>query len=273
MLERNPIYRFLTHSNGRGLTSGVILDRRDRDPVHSPDELCGLVRLSNEQPAACAHGKIVVLLQNGVHTYQSMPDGRVLPAFCGNSTAAALRLMGSQTALAVHGPASQQRLVDATLSRNTVLQSWISPAPAIETRRWRGRNVLIVRVFNDYAILSGKLPSDVDAATALHEIFGPFGCPKLVVLEPGPSPLGAFYNTNGRHGGAPQTGLASLAVLARFNTWVKGLVANGTIAIEREGRRETILLPDVARHSSGGLRVRMPIVQASVTIHRTEAAA
>jgi len=253
---------FLTHQNGRPLTSGVVADLRTVGGTESNDASAReLVVFANRHPGACAYGKVVLLRQEGIFTYQATASGDAVPVFCGNSTAAALSFLGIASAVEtrIHGRATIPYQISARAVGDKVTQRWIVPSVASEARNWRGMRVLLLPTLNDYAIVLGRLPLDVSAQMARDELLGSAEAGKLAVVCETPSgPVVEFYNGNGRHGAVPQTGAATISLAIRSNPCLGHYFPNGRLTyLTKKGRRKA-QLPAVSDTKCGRLAVEMP---------------
>lgn len=247
-------FQFRTHLEGFLLTAGIVLDRRGSRDVIPRNGLADIAALANANSDACAYGKIAVIADDGLHAFQVMPDGRLSPAFCGNSTAAAIACMDipSDLLTRVHGPASNAYSVSARLQRQTVSQTWFLPQPVIEEIDWHGSTVLLIRALNDYAIVMGRLPQSTCPEQARTQLLGEAGCGKLAVIEDGANtPFVSFFNTNGQHGAAPQTGLASIALAAMSVDWFDRVVPDRRVAFRTRVGLRAVDLPGLRRAEPG----------------------
>jgi hypothetical protein len=236
---------FTTCSGGRPHTCGVVADYRDSDLEISQLDFAALTDAAY-RPDAAAFGKIAVLRRNGIAVYQADARGGIAPAFCGNATAAALCLLrgDGESESTVFG-ANAEYKVKASVNGRNVAQTWIVPESQVEERTWRGCRVLVLETLNHYALIAGPLPDGIDAETARRELLGTGLAAKLAVVSANNL---EFHNANGRHGAAPQTGLASIALAVRAVPWFADLVA---------GART---LPTVSESNDGRLAITMPAV-------------
>ncbi|MGE0668971.1 MAG: hypothetical protein AB7O49_20660 [Sphingomonadales bacterium] len=259
-------FNFLTHDGGRPLTCGVIADRR-REPVNgAPLDLDGLARLTAAIPGACAYGKVVVIDRHAISTFQATAEGTAAPVFCGNSTAAAIGCMGGSGDLRtrVHGVAGHPYQVHARIDGAVVAQTWLLPAATPRERDWRGRRVVFLPALNDYALVFEGLPEHISPEAARQELLGADPACKLAVVGAGPEPAVAFYNSNGRHGGAPQTGLATIALAARTVPWLAELFAGGAVSYETADGVRLAALPATSISPGGQVAVELPTVSVDI---------
>ena len=236
---------FTTFVGDRPHTCGVVLDRREAVHTISQAELNAFAAAAH-RPDARAFGKIAVLRQDGIAVYQAGPTDSTAPVFCGNATAAALRFMrdnGSLSSTIVGAGANHE--ARARVSASSVAQSWLVPVPVVEERIWRDQRVLLLDTLNSYALIVGRLPEGVDADAARHDLVGAGLATKLAVISPH---MIEFYNANGRHGAAPQTGLATMALAARAVPWFAELLLGMPS------------LPPITQTKDGRLAIEMPAV-------------
>jgi hypothetical protein len=261
---RNLIYRFLTQDEGKPRTYGLVVDRRRERSAQANEGLCELAALANDHPGACAFGKIALLAAEGIFTFQVNRQGESLAVFCGNSTAAAIACLGGdrQPATALYGMAAVPYEVSSQAAAGTIVQTWTLPGCGVAERSWRGRRVLFLETLNAYAIVAGGLPDGVHPEAARRELLGTSGAGKLVVVaNVGDCPNVRFYNSNGRHGAVPQTGMASLALAMRSADWLNEYFPGGIATYLAEGQLREAPLPLVAEAAQGRLQLQMPPIE------------
>lgn len=260
--------KFLTRNDGNPLTFGILVDGRQNGMDLGPAQFRELAAMANSNPGACAFGKIVVLGHDGIFTYQATPSGEVVAVFCGNSTAAAIGYLGVDGAIStkVHGAAGACYDVSAKIDGDAVAQSWVVPSGAVEERSWRGCRVLFLRTMNDYAIVLGALPSNVDPDVARHELLGATHAGKLAVVGgSGAGSVVEFYNSNGRHGAVPQTGIASIALAARAIPWLGDFFPDDHLTYLTGGGPMRARLPEIADTPGGEFSIALPRITVSLT--------
>lgn len=266
-LVAGKIYKFLTLDGAKPRTFGVVVDLRSQvDPLSMP-HLPDFAQIACDHPGAYAFGKIAILAGDGIHTFQATADGEVESAFCGNSTAAAIRAMQTEGPLkaSLYGTATEPYGLSARVAGDLVEQTWLFPAPAVHTRDWQGRKVITLRSVNDYAILFGNLPDGMSAQAAREELVGSSPATKLaVVAETGDQPLVEFYNSNGRHGSAPLTGLAAIALAARSLPWVQSCFPTGELKCNAASGERSVSLPVIG--SSSQDQVSLEFGQVAVSL-------
>ena len=248
------------------MTYGIVADRRDAVADMTAQEFRDLALGANRDASACAYGKVAIIGPGGISTFQTNVKGDVSPVFCGNSTAAAIGRLGvaGDMVTKVHGVALEPYEVAAHADGDRVTQTWMVPPAPVEERSWRGRTVLLIRALNDYAILLGPLPSGISPEAARRELLGPDHASKLAVIDAAAEiPVVAFYNSNGKHGGAPQTGVATIALAARSVPWLDRLFADGSLTYSMQDGARTCPLPAMSA-AGDRLAVVMPCVAVSL---------
>lgn len=236
---------FTTYVGERPHTRGVVIDRRSGAYDLSTSELTSFAGAAH-RPDAIAFGKIAIVGKDGIAVTQTNIAGASAPVFCGNATAAALSFLckdGVCNSTVSAGDKSYE--VRGRVKAGSVSQTWLLPRTRVVERWWRERRVLLVDVLNPYALINGTLPDGVDPETARRELLGETLAAKLVVIT---EHTIEFYNTNGRHGAAPQTGIASMAIATRLVPWfaeqMLGMPSLPTITEVEDGRL-AIAMPSV----------------------------
>ena len=223
-------------------------------------DLRGLARLAAANADACAYGKVVVIGRHGISTFQATPDGATAPVFCGNSTAAAIGCLGGAGSLRtrVYGVAVEPYEVDARLDGHAIAQTWTVPAAAPREQAWNGCRVVFLPALNDYALVFGDLPDGIAPEAARRALLGADPACKLAVF--GSDGLVTFHNSNGRHGGAPQTGLATIALATRSVPWLAEVFAAGFVSYPTASGIRRARLPATHAGIGGRIAVDMPTV-------------
>lgn len=261
----DSVCKFLTRRKGKPLTFGIVIDQRGGED-HSAAGLRGLALMANRHPGSCAYGKVVLLRDRAIHSFQALANGDLLPAFCGNSTAAAIACLGVEGAVRtrVVGNGSECE-VEAQVVGDEVIQTWMVRAERPRERRWRGRRVLTLSTLNDYAIVEGALPVGTTATTARRELLGN-AMGKLAILAQGPGgqPTVEFYNSNGRHGAVPQTGAATIALACRYSPWLRAHFPDNRLTYISAGRSVSAALPFVIE-SGPRISIALPATEISIT--------
>ena len=236
---------FTTFVGERAHTCGVVVDCRDDAREFVASDLARLATAAHRADAR-AFGKVAVLRHDGVAVYQTDAGNNIAPVFCGNATAAALRFLHQRGSYSTTVRNDDLRHnVRARITANEVAQSWLVPRPEIKELRWRGQRVILIDTLNPYALIVGRLPDDTTAEAARNELVGAGLASKLAVI--GQASI-EFYNANGRHGAAPQTGLATMALAARAVPWFAELLLGMPS------------LPPIAKNKDGRLAIAMPTV-------------
>ena len=271
------VHRFLTHDGDRPLTFGVVVDRRAEGALRAADSIGAYAGIANNHPGACAFGKISVIARDGIHTFQACADGRTLPVFCGNSTAAALVALGGEGQIEsiVHGLGKAPCLVSADLTGTAAAQTWTVPDPASCEIAWHGLPVILMHAFNDYAIVIGDLPEGCSPEAARHELLGTCEDKKLAVIGAtgDGGTLVRFYNANGLHGAAPHTGLATIALAARKCGWFDAMLAAEPLHYQTAGGPRRAHLPRIEAVADGRVTVHFPAIAVKFDPLVTDAAA
>lgn len=242
---RAPLpHAFATQRHGRLLTIGTAFEltarRRVRDLTPDAIELLAYFNAECAEPA-CATGKIVIAdqVERSVRVFQT-GGRRPTAVACGNGVAAGVVLLarhqlGATTAFQVGwegGMLPAQGRVVAADRLFQVTQSWKL------ARDWHfapellpgGLRALKVRGLNPYLLV--EAPATFDPRPLLARVLGDhtLAARAAVITPNGALPAKVrFYSLERRHGGAPQTGLATLALAARKVAWMGELLAAGLI--------------------------------------------
>ena len=207
---------FTTYVGERPHTCGVVVDRRSTADDLSSLDFAALA-FAAHRPDAIAFGKVAVIRKNGISVTQTNLLGVSAQAFCGNATAAALTALCKEGVCRTTVSAGDKSYeVRAEVKAGSVTQNWLLPPTRVVERSWRERRVLLVDMLNPYALIIGTLPDGISAEAARRELLGDSLAAKLAVIS---HHTIEFYNANGRHGGAPQTGIASMALATRVVPW------------------------------------------------------
>lgn len=259
---------FETRRGGRLRTFGVLVYQlmRRADEI-SATEASAFANVALARPEAAARGKIAVLGADGLLVLQADAKGGLNPALCGNATAAAilaLRQTSGQIKLAAAG--ANRVDVEFECSGSKVRQGWLVPAMTATEFTWRGHYCVRVRGLNDYTIVTGGLPVGLTHQTCrLHLATGNPNA-KFAVLGSGDDQdYVEFYNSSGRHGAAPMTGLASLAVAAHALPRFAARLGGSQVSYMTMGGLEICTLPSIGVAGDGRLRIALPEVDVSLT--------
>jgi hypothetical protein len=255
---------FQTNVGGDLRTCGVVIGR----PGNSSVDLSGLdldliAVAAAGVPEAAAKGKLVVVGADGVAVFQTKPNAEPELAWCGNGTAALPLFLGHpRAAFQLSGPGGKCVRVVQNSAAGLVKQVWTLPAFSVVELDWL--NCLVVRCngLNPYAVVWGPLPEGVTPEEARRALVGTGLSAKLVVVSPSATgaPHATFYNAHGRHGAAPTTGVATLAILARLSEKFGGLLAGGIVTYDTKAGRVGVPLPDILIGNAGAISVVMPAV-------------
>jgi hypothetical protein len=115
-------------------------------------------------------------------------------------------------------------------------------------------------LFNDYLFLKGPV-DNLEAIIKKHALNGNID-KKLAIIYAGDTlPQVQFYNCNGLHGAAPQTGLASLAILTTKIDWINELFPDRKLSTPSSIES----LPNVTNFSENNYSIIMPDVDVRLT--------
>lgn len=261
---------FLFHTGQRGAlrTFGVLLYQ----PRHSADDLPAAdvafyARAALARPDAAARGKVAVLAADGLLVLQADAHGGLRPALCGNATAAAvLMLPQPRGQLTLIAPNGSRCIAEFSRSGGFVTQNWLIAAPTVAAFTWRGRTCVRIEGLNSYVVVTGDLPDDLPPEDCMAELTSGRPNAKMAVLARGATRAEVvFYNTSGRHGAAPFTGLANLAIAARVVPEVTRELNGPTVTFQTAQGPETRPMPRIEPAPGGFLRVALPKVEARLT--------
>lgn len=174
--------------------------------------------------------------------------------FCGNSVAAAALLFAERSntttpTFDVLGPSGELTIEATVILRSndlsTVGQIWHVAIPEVSGSLILERPAASCKLLNDYIILKGPVDTtNISEAFSLTTKLDK----KVVVLEDAdPIPKVYFYNCNGLHGAAPQTGLATLSLSLPQIPWLQDIF-RGRNQLQTPSSVET--LPEVTYHSA-----------------------
>lgn len=262
------IYQFLTFENGSPRTSGHVVDRRGKGRRLTDQDLQGMRAAADLRHGVCAFGKVALLTDDAIETFQVTPQGALAPSFCGNSTAAAVAHVGSgqPRAFSVRGAAPDPCVVTARIVDGSVHQTWIVPDSHHTELLWNGRRAVLLHWLNNYAIIEGDLPAGITPEQARMELLGAGAGDKLAIVHGARGNTEVtFHNSNGRHGAAPQTGLASIALAARRCDWLADRFGAGIISYQANGEGQRAALPEIIAQPSGRLQFDMSAIRVECT--------
>ena len=262
------IHVFETRQRGNLRTFGVLLNQPDRLAADfSAFELPRIARLALSRHEASARGKIAILGADGLLVLQADSQGGILPALCGNATAAAAHLMPqAEGELTLIEPGGDRYVSAYVRTGARVMQSWKVKAPVVTEFTWRGRSCVRVEGLNSYVVVIGNLPGDMTAEVCMANLMEGRPNAKMAVLEHGAlRGAVAFHNISGRHGAAPFTGLASLAIAASAVPEVAAHFGDSMVTFQTSRGLETRCLPIIDSAPDGYLRIELPGVEACLT--------
>lgn len=230
-------------------------------------ELARIVEVERFPPGASAHGKVFLLQDPREHAQPDFACFQTTPAaagrvYCGNSIAAAgafcPSLLDRSQDLSLNviadGPAFRADTHAVPVGEDwQVEQSWtLSGRPTLQEIGWRGGKAVRCTGINEYLVIPhhGLNPGDIDGWVSSA---GP--ADRLAVIDPSSDPPRVtFYNPNGRHGAAPQTGLVALALAAQEVPWVGQALVLQIVVTPRGEER----LPGIRIGDEGGVVVIPP---------------
>jgi hypothetical protein len=203
---------------------------------------------------ATARGKVFFLgTHNGILTcccYQVKKHDAQL-VFCGNCTAAAMVMVsqildqrefaiqylceGELITIEAHVRSAGGSAGGSAGNAWSVSQHYNMHGAVVgQQAMFDGHDAVFCSVLNPYLIINGPTQTDIEELLAkLYETSRTVN-EKVAVVETasraaGGIPKVTFYNCNGRHGAAPMTGVASLALMARQVGWLGESMAGGKI--------------------------------------------
>ena len=265
---RSGAYTFETKKAESLRTAGIVLHKfKACVSDFSQEEAAAYANVALARKDAAARGKVAVLGYSGLRVFQANAWGELLPALCGNATAAAiLSLKTSAGRLQVEGPGAVRVTADFLRSGSTIHQSWLIPGMTVTEFTWRGRYCVRVLGLNSYTVITGGLPVGMEPETCRVQLADGQPNAKLAVFGNGAAQNHvAFFNASGRHGAAPMTGLASLAVAAHALPQFAARIKAPDITFQTACDCETYTLSPVSRAGDGRLRIALPDVEAFVS--------
>lgn len=272
LLRRPNIYCFQTVKDGQYRTVGICCYLKD--PTHEladwhQDAAVTLNRLfgyDENRFLPTAKGKVsfIVAGKRAVSPECKCFQVKELEGqevFCGNSVAASAALIQKfrhKSEFNLEYVCGDVRInVGASVSRHDQLlrveQEWQADCP-IDAIEATDSKEIRFDFFNDYLVVKG--PVDDLEGLFKREILDRDLNSKLAVIFPGTSmPVVHFYNCNGLHGAAPQTGLATLAILRHKVDWIGEILSGSEIRTQSSEE----LLPEIEVADSA-IRFIMPAV-------------
>ncbi len=272
---QTSLVHFETVWNGQLRTCGIILPRPRRPATDIAGfDLPGLAAAAVGRPGATASGKLVLLGSNGAAVFQTRPPGLAELVLCGNATAAiALLSPEEERHFTLFGPDGATLRVVQRRMGSLVLQRWQLANVEIAPSSWHDRPAIHCRGLNRYTVVIGPLPPGLAPEDAGCDLAGGGLDAKVVILSPraGAATEAVFLNDSGRHGAAPATGLATLAILARRSALVRESLPGNVIAYPAAGRLIEARLPAVSNEPDGSIAIDMPPAEVRVSTLLAEA--
>lgn len=261
-------YLFETRKDGKPRTTGVVLQRRRASITDLPSkELATYTQATLARSDAAARGKLAIHGGGELCVLQASPHGDLTPAYCGNATAAvALVQTCASGELKLAAPGGGQVTVKYRCTGSLVTQSWLIPSMTVKGFTWRNRRCFRVRGLNAYTVVTGGLPVGVSAETCRTQLAAGHPNAKLAVLGEGAERNHvAFFNASGRHGAAPMTGLASLAVAAHASPEFAARLGGRAVTYQTATGIEDYILPGIGVTEDGRLQIALPDVEAFIS--------
>lgn len=261
-----PLLLFQTSIAGNPRTCGVLTWGLDPNACNAR----AIVPFAHHNMNATARGKWANIREGRGDVFQLGLDGAIARAACGHATAALAIALG-QASFRVEGPAGRVIDVAARVTGSCVSQTWLLNKADIAQVTWRGRPVVRIDALNSYAIVGGDLPPGMSPEQARQELVGDALATKLVLISG--STEGAFaqfFNSNGAHGAAPMTGLASLAIARSRIPWLADLLVDGRIRYRAGDRILTDFLPLAEEVAGGRVRITLPSTEVTFRPALTE---
>ncbi len=262
-----PWMAFQTLVDGRPRTCGVIVDLREDDRAINFNKLQSLATVAMHNQLASAGGKVAVIRSESISVMQTSVSEKVTPVWCGNATAAAAFYTGNlgESRFVVHGPSRKCYHADIRIKENKVEQNWVVTLDKVVECIWRDRRVVFASFLNEYAIVEGPLPNDITPEDARCELVGNCLHAKLAVVSlVGGYPIVEFFNSNGKHGAAPQTGLATIAVAMRSTRWLKSLFRDHLVSYRTTSGIYIENIPVTSAVTNRSICVKMPAVTVEI---------
>lgn len=270
LLDPSPSFvsaAFQTYIGGAPRTCGVIGTSLSPGTALTAAQLQSLAPYADYNPMATARGKVVALQAEAVAVFQTGAGAHLEPVWCGHGTAPAAMVLAGTSActFTAIGPDNSTCAVDACVRDDVIEQIWTVPAPSITASVWKGRPVLHLSALNPYAVLLGPLPAGTAIEQARHELAGAALGAKLVVVTPGSIPFLQFANSNGIHGAAPLTGLATIALALGCGTWLDDVIDQHVVGYNTPDGIVIESLPITSPAGKGSMVVEMPAVRVVLT--------
>jgi hypothetical protein len=264
------LVRFETVWNGQLRTCGIILARPRRPATDIAGlDLHRLAAAAVGRPGATASGKLVLLGSNGAAVFQTRPPGLAELVLCGNAAAAiALLSPEEERRFTLFGPDGARLHVIQRRMDSLVLQRWRLADVEIAPSSWHNCSAIHCRGLNRYTVVIGPLPAGLTPEDAGCDLARAGLGAKVVILSPraGAATEAVFLNDKGRHGAAPATGLATLAILARRSALVRDSLPGNIVAYHAAGRRIEAPLPAASGEPDGSVAIDMPPTEVRLSL-------
>ena len=276
------IYSFATFKNNITRTVGIGCLLKDIDhELRDWNEaqaltLNKLFGYNENKYLAAAKGKvffITINAENGIFDNNCFQvKGNVAKeVFCGNSTAASSAVIcrflhkNSKIKFKYHCEgvcldiSASAILNERLVNISQVWETNISQA-ILQEIKIEDKDAVKFNLFNDYIFLKG--PVDNLERLIKNEVLTGDINKKLAIIYPGEDlPHVQFYNCNGLHGAAPQTGLASLAILINKVEWINEIFKNKKLSTPSS----TEIIPNIEQRDDYNISIIMPDVDVQLT--------
>lgn len=221
----------------------------------------------SDEVRAAAYGKVFFAIRTQGNRpkilVHQIREARGEMVFCGNSVAAAALLFAERSnnktlTFDVLGPSGELAIEATVILRSndlsTVGQLWHVNIPEVIETVVLERSAANCKLLNDYLLLEG--PIDIPDISETFSLTTKLDKKVVIIEDAEPIPRVRFYNCNGLHGAAPQTGLATLSLALPQVDWLHRLF-RGRQQLQTPSSIET--LPEVTYNSTIA-SVRLPEV-------------
>jgi hypothetical protein len=200
---------------------------------------------------------------DGTAVFQTKPGIGPALVWCANGTAPiAVLARDHHKDVTLFGPDGARACLTQSVDGVSVAQRWTLATPAVTEIGWQGLIALRSEGLNRYVVLPGPLPEGITPEIARHALAGVGLGAKLVILTPLACdiPHIAFHNSHGRHGAAPGTGLAVLALLTHLSPRIEALIPRRLVSYDSKAGRVVTALPHIVLNGDGTVSIDMPVV-------------
>ena len=215
----------------------------------------------HDHKEATARGKVVYIgdgdlvgLDFSCSCYQ-VKDRLAAAVFCGNSTAAASTVWavvsGKDSFSFSFKCLDRELTITAEVKSNDRLfetaQIWqFGENPKVTETTVAGQRAVRCSFLNNYLIIEGPLTMGVDELYNSNQF--EIGLQDKIAVVDGSlmPPHINFYNCNGLHGAAPQTGMATISLISRQVDWLSRYVAAGSMATPSGVEALPMVISDVS---------------------------